>query len=482
MSVIIKSGSSSTLADVDTNKNLKINPPTNVNQAGYATLLVERDDGTVTGSRNVVIPDATVYERLRTSEDTMLDDENLNYGAQNTGKHWYRNTTMTMAWGGGFLSTNGSSITTLNTGVAWSTYRYFPTLGSAELVAVMEIAFTATTIPTNTTIDFGFFVPNTAATPYAPLDGVFFRANSSGIFGVANYNGTETTTSVFSTFSIVANANNRFKIVLADKQILFMINNTVYGVVGIPAAGPQMMMQGSLPLSIRHAIGGVAASAIIQAKMSNYTVYLSDFSETKAWAQQNAARGQMAYQGQSGMTMGTTAQYANSTTPAAQTPTNTTAVPGTGLGGNFQWNFQAVGATDYIISSYLNPVPSTALTGKTLYITGIKIASAATVALGTPAAGINCIEWSLAFGHTALSLATGEAAAAKAPRRIGLGFQTFAGAAVIGTMATDVYMAFNSPVVVNPGEYVATVAKCLNAAASATGAILSVITIDGYWE
>ena len=481
MSIIIKSGSSGNQADVDTNKNLKVNLPTTGSQAGYATLLLERDAGSITGSRLLVAPDATVYERLRTSVDTILDDETINYAAQNTAKHIYRNTTMTIGWGSGYLTTNASSITTTTTAVGWSSYKYFPIMGSSELVGVLEIAFT-NTMPTNTTLDFGFFAMN-AANPYNPTDGVYFRFTASGLMGVANYNGAEVTTAVFSGWTPTLNQNYRFKIVLSDKQLIFMIDNVVYAVMGIPSSGPQMAMQGALPLSLRHSIGGGAASAVIQAKLSNYTVYLSDYSTQKDWKEQNTGRGQMAYQGQSGGTMGTTALYANSTTPAAGTPTNTTAVPGTGLGGQFQWNFQAVAATDYIISSYQVPAAATTFTGKTLYITGIKIASAVTVALGSPAAGINCIEWSLAFGHTAVSLATGEAATTKAPRRIGLGFQSFAAAAPIGTVANaDVTMKFDSPVVVNPGEFVATVAKCLNAGAAATGAILSVITIDGYFE
>lgn len=43
------------------------------------------------------------------------------------------------------------------------------------------------------------------------------------------------------------------------------------------------------------------------------------------------------------------------------------------------------------------------------------------------------IQFSLAYGHTAVSLATAEAANAKAPRRISLGYATWAVGSAIGT-------------------------------------------------
>jgi hypothetical protein len=89
--------------------------------------------------------------------------------------------------------------------------------------------------------------------------------------------------------------------------------------------------------------------------------------------------------------------------------------------------------------------------------------------------------WSLAFGHTSVSLATTESATAKAPRRIGLGHQSFGTAAPVGSQPQSITMNFQTPIVVNPGEYVATVMKNIGTVGTA-GTIAHMITFDAYWE
>jgi hypothetical protein len=189
--------------------------------------------------------------------------------------------------------------------------------------------------------------------------------------------------------------------------------------------------------------------------------------------------GFMAYQGQTGGTMGTTALYANSANPTAATPTNTTAALGSGLGGNFWSTFNLAVNTDGIISSFQNPTGTAALPAKTLYITGVSISSYVQAALtGGPA----ILQWSLAFGHTTVSLATSEAATSKAARRIGLGNQVVTAAQAVSTLVpNDIVRQFQSPIVVNPGEFIQTVYKVIGTVGTA-GTIAHVITFDGYWE
>ena len=89
----------------------------------------------------------------------------------------------------------------------------------------------------------------------------------------------------------------------------------------------------------------------------------------------------------------------------------------------------------------------------------------------------------------AASLATAETASfatasTKAPRRIALGLESFPVTSAVGQVSATncpVYMQFVSPVIVNPGEFVAIAAKNIGTVTTA-GAILSLVTYDAYWE
>lgn len=107
--------------------------------------------------------------------------------------------------------------------------------------------------------------------------------------------------------------------------------------------------------------------------------------------------------------------------------------------------------------------------------TGVPVAAVAT----TP----STLSWSIAFGGTQLnSLATAEAVAAKAARRVPLGLQTWTVGAAIGAQASDIVMTFDSPIVVNPGEYLGAVAKFIQGTATASQVIWSVVGFVGYFE
>jgi hypothetical protein len=98
--------------------------------------------------------------------------------------------------------------------------------------------------------------------------------------------------------------------------------------------------------------------------------------------------------------------------------------------------------------------------------------------------------YSLAYGHTTVSMATVEAASfltggtTKAPRRIPLGVETFPVNTTIGTIATaqgGIYVRFDSPILVAPGEFIAICAKNVGTVSSA-GVITFLVAFDGYME
>ena len=80
---------------------------------------------------------------------------------------------------------------------AWNfgTHAQFPVGGTLTLACETSVAFSAQP-NANTVIDFGLFQRGASAA-FAPLDGVYFRMNSAGMFGVVNSGGVETTTAVF---------------------------------------------------------------------------------------------------------------------------------------------------------------------------------------------------------------------------------------------------------------------------------------------
>ena len=182
--------------------------------------------------------------------------------------------------------------------------------------------------------------------------------------------------------------------------------------------------------------------------------------------------------------MGSLANYANSASPTTAVPTNTSAALGTGLGGQFwETNTLAVN-TDGIIMSYQVPIPTTTgVRGRNLRINSVSLSSYVQTAL---TGGPYVTQYSLAFGHTSVSLATTEAATTKAPRRIPLATctQAVTAAQAVSTLISQpggTTQHFDNPICVYPGQFVAVVAKHVGTVGTA-GTIGHVITLDYSWE
>ena len=479
-----------TQAEVDVNHNLQVNLPVVAGLSGYNRPVSEIDAGRVTGSPYLLAGEVSEDFRARVELDTIFDSHTFSEAAQYTGKHIYRNTTMTNTWAGNALNLNGGAITTINTGTLLQTYQYFPIFGGAETYAYFNIAFTGTWAATNTTIDAGLFSAATA-TPYAPTNGVYIRANNTGLFGVANFNGTEQSTAVFKASSTGANwaptIGTFYDVIVTIGQNIAVFwmdlrdgNGYVrMGSIADSAGGGLPTSVLTLPFSVREAIGGTAASAAMGAKIGTYTISQGGFQNTRSELV-TAACFSGGQQGQAGHTQGSTALYTNSLAPTAGAEmTNTTAALGTGLGGQFSALPTLAVNTDGIVCSYLNPVPTAAIPGRMLIVKGVRIDSIVTTVLVGNATAL-IYAFSLCYGHNALSLATGEAATTKAPRRIPLGLQTFAAAAPAGTIAAPLYVPFDRPIPVNPGEYVAIAAKNIGAVTT-SGVVTFFVTFDYGW-
>jgi len=253
-----------------------------------------------------------------------------------------------------------------------------------------------------------------------------------------------------------------------------------------PLGQGQPFLSATLPLSVRHAHVGTAGSAI-QFVLNNYAVSIGGLNTPKLFGEiSNGTFG--SYQGLSGGTMGSLSVYTNSTNPTAAVPSNTplTANLPAGLGGQAWETFTAglAQGVDGILMSYQVPAGTTAVQGKRLKITAVKLASFVQTAMTNSASMVNV--FTLAFGHTAVSLATTEAATTKARRIVLLPelTQTLPSASAIGTLASqqDGFSTFDQPIYVNPGEFVQTTVKHVITGGITAGVLAHNIQYVYSWE
>lgn len=473
---VIEGAVSGNLAEVDANNQMKVVLSNTPAQMGGLRNFSENDAGSKTGSALLRSPETTQDFRLRAGTDTIWDDEIFNYVAQNTTKHRRTDTTLTQAWASGYLATNAGSVTTTATGTQLATYRHFPVYGGGTAYAEQYCAISAA-MGANINLDFGFMLQNTAATAL-PLDGVYFRWNITGVFGVMNNNGTESTTSVFSGFSPVVGQFYKFLVVVGRGGVEFWIDDVLYGTLAKPTNTGESTYSPTLPWGIRHHHTGVAA-ATVQLRVAGYSVSIADYSIVRLLPSQQAGMGLSSIQGASGHTQGQTSNNANSAAPVSATLSNT-AAGYTTLGGQFQFAAVSGAETDYALFAFLNPAPTTSITGRNLVIRGVWIDTMNTVVAVATTATV--MQWSLAVGSTAVSLATAEAAATRAPRRVSLGVQTFPVGATVGATANRINTNLDAPLVVEPNTYLHVILKMPIATATATEIFRGVVGINAYWE
>lgn len=493
----VEGNTSGNVAEVNSANQLKVvtevdatNNPGNV---GAIRIFGENDGGSLTGDILLRSPEVDVDYRQRVSQDVIFDDHVFNTTAQDTGKHNYLNTTMTNAWTAGQLTTNDSSITTTTTGTVFSTYAQFPIQGTTTVSADTEIGFSAQP-QSNTFIEFGIGIPG--AQTVAPTDGVFFRLNVSGLQGIASFNGTEVTTGIFplsggtGTWAYTNSKRYQFICYVTAVEAQFWVNDgtgtNCLGTIPLPSGQSRMCMSSYGQFFLKHRIVGGAAGGIIQATMGAYNVRVGG---TNLFTTISTAgnRIQGSYQGGSGGTMGSVARFGTITTGneanvTAAVPTTTTAALGSGLGGTFWETVSLAVNTDAIIMSYQVPAGTVNIPGRRLCLRGMYLNSyVQTVIVGGPYTA----EYFLAFGHTAVSLATTEAATTKAPRRIALPFvqQVTAAQAVRTTLAqTTTFCDFgDAPVYVNPGEFIQLCTRHIGTVGTSGTVVHRVTPIFG-WE
>jgi hypothetical protein len=478
----IEGNTSDNVAEVDTNNRMLVNLPTTITEAGFVLAASTVDAGTITGTLLARFPMVNRDLRESSGLDTGIFDYIFSAAAQDTGVwHYVATTAMSASQTGGFLLLNANSTATAAASATMNTWRTFgwETRGGLR---VQVVGMITATILANQIVELGLYVP-TAAT--APADGVYFRITSAGIIGVVNYNGTETPSGIIISPPAIGTAYV-FDIIVSISGVEFWINGILGVTIQIPPGDGQAYLNMSLPLTLTQRNSGTVVGAQMQFKVSSCHVTFLDMFIGMPLAHQATAQGLMCQQGTSGGTMGSTELFTNNlASGAGAVMTNTTQALGAGLGGQFSTQPTLAVGTDGIICGYLVPAGTVTAKGRILMITGVKVHGAVSTTAIT--GGPILYAYSLAYGTTAITLVTAESGSfvsgtAKASRRVALGFETFAATAAVGTLGSTggCYMAFNSPIAVNPGEYVQVCAKNLGVVSSA-GVITFLVSFDGYW-
>lgn len=464
-------------SNLDADGNVKTALPLTPSKMGGVRLFSENDPGDITGVPYLKAPETSSDYRLRTALDSVWDTEDFTYTAQNFNKHKYVSTTLTATWNVGSLNLNGGNVVGASGNAAQvQTYRHFPLLGSGTIYYETAASF-SNTIGANINIDFGGFLP-AATGAGVPLDGCYFRANSAGVNGIINVNGTEVPVTFAQLFAPVANRVYKFLVAVSEHEVEFWINDVLYAEADRPINASAVMLGGSVPWAARQHNTGAGGSAV-QFKIAGYSVTIGDLDNNRLWASVMAGQGGSGVVYPSGSTAGITSNNVNSTVPATATLANATAGYAT-LGGKFVFAAPAGAETDYALFAFLNPVPTTSLTGKNLVIRGVWVDTYNAVAAVATTPTI--LEWSLAVGSTAVTLATTDGAATRLPKRIALGVQSFLVGALAGAPAERVDINLDAPVIAEPGTYVHIILRVPYGTATATELFRGHVGINSYWE
>jgi hypothetical protein len=464
------------LQEVDVNGNAYVNLPKTDIQAGFSSMLAENDAGTVTGARYVKAVEVSDDFRVRVGVDTMVFNEQFPAATFNTAIWQNSATTMTTAISTGFANLNAGLSVAAAAVAQLRTYRHFPCYKQYTTYCEMEVQLSQAPVSGNR-CEWGLLLVSGTA---APTDGAFFRVTETGeLRCILNYNGTETQSAALSTLLLGVGETHSYLVYVGSGVVEFWVNNILIAEIPTPVGQGSSLSSMNLPLSFRN-YNVSATSAAQVMKIGNVNVTFGDQNGNKPWGHVVSGSGGHASQGQTGQTMGSTALYTNAAPAVAAALVNISAAAQfVGLGGIFNVLPTLTAGSDGILCSYQVPLGTSILPGKSLYVTKVKINSVVTTVL---AGGPVIYSASLAYGHTAVSLATTDGAASKSPRRVALGIQSYVAAAAVGAQAVEMGEDFQvAPLVVQPGEFVAVALRNLGTVTT-TGAITFAVTISGYWE
>ena len=467
---LIETGDSSTgVANVDSNYNLKVALPSVKEQAGFVGIAGFADD-----AGNVRIPIGASSQGLLGTGTVQVDFEQGFSASAISPSVWSQVlTTMTVGVANNTITLNSANSLAPSAVARLVSYRQAKTLRGSDRIIAWRMMLPNQV--TGAVIEIGAFAAYGVA---SPTSGSFFRYGSNGqLRGVSiSVTGAESTTEVIPTPSL--NVAHDYTIWIMGKAIVYQIDDVVVGSIPLGNTAPSPVTSESAPFCAR--LYNASATATAQ------QVYLHRcvgalYGGTYGYDRQFLAAlgGDIGSQGVVGAGTGYLANWANSAAPASATLSNTTAGY-TSLGGQFQFAAVSGSETDYALFAYQVPAQTATNQGRTLVVHGINISTfnmGAAVAT-TPA----LLQWGIAFDGTAVSLATADAASTKAPRRVPLGCQSLPVGLGVGGNVPDLRVDFRQPLSVNAGNYLHVILKIPVGTATASQIVRGVVTINATWE
>ncbi len=485
MAIEVKSGSSSNVMDVDADKQAKVVLNPDMSKAGYAMLGCRNDEGEFLGASYDANPELDDDYRIRVGVDSIFFSESWAGAALNSAQWTAPVTTMAVAVADSWCRLNSGANAAVNTVARITSYATIPVDPEFPLYLRFPLQVVASTVGiANTTWEVGLgFASGTAA----PTDAVFLRMNAAGELRIiATYNGTEEpgpsidyTDLVDGTPLLAVNVTRQMLLAVSASHVELWADDVLISKIEHPSGTPFFTRTTALPIFARIYNGAIAPSSATQLLIGPITVSRSGQVNAPLHSHVRAMMGQHSIQGQSGGTMGQTANWTNSTEPANATLSNT-AAGYTTLGG--QWSFAApAGAvTDYALFGFQVPAAAAGSFSKGLLITRVRVDAVNVGAAVATTATV--LQWGMAVGSTAVSLATTESATGKAPRRIPLGIQSFIVGDPIGARVEAIDISFEeSPLPVNPGEFVHIIVRVPVGTATASQVIRGTCTIIGHY-
>lgn len=478
-------GYSGVVAEVDVHRQAAVVLNSDMSKAGYAMIGCRNDDGAVSGVTDDRNPEADADYRARVAVETLLFHESFAGAALNSSQ-WSSNvTTMATAVAGGYLKLNSASNAAASTVARVTSYRTIPIFQPFPTYLDFPVQIAAASVGiANTTIEVGLFIATGTA---APTDGVFVRINASGEMRlVCSFGGVETQSGLIDYTATIAawgaellpvNADRHFVLGFTAHDIELWIDDVLVTKLEQPAGIPSFATAQQLPISYRIYHGATPPASATQLWIGTVTVSCSGLANAPSFAEVVALQGGGGYQGQSGGTMGQTCNWTNSTEPANATLSNTT--PGyTTLGG--QWSFAApAGAvTDFVLFSYTVPAAAAGSHNKNMLVKYLRIDAVNVGAAVATTATV--LQWAIAVGATADSLATAEGATTKAPRRIVVGIQSWVVGAAIGAPVESISLDFSkAPLLAEPGTRIQIIVRVPIGTATASQVIRGTCAIIG---
>jgi hypothetical protein len=455
------------LAETSANNELKVALASDSASAGFALLAAEK--GKTPTGRVVRSVGVDNDRRLRVQQETPFIQDYPLSTTINTRKWANILTTQTLTLANGRYTLNSSGITTVTTGSMLKSYKFVPFLQNSTTYCEMYVMWNQSPVA-NWVAEWGFSDQGSATTATF-TSGIFFRLTNGAFKGVAVYNAVEYSVDLGTVPTFGVSYDSMIEV--TPEYIFFWIDGVVVGTLQIQNTLFAQTIANALPVFARTYNAGTAPSVAIKLEVGNIMASVGGQNLNRLWPTVMAANGDSCVQAPSGSTVGQTANYSNSAAPSSASLSNTAAGYNT-LGGQFQFAATAGAETDYLLFSYTCPV------GKTLVIRGVWIDSVNTGAAVATTATL--LQWAVAVGNTADNLTTSDAATAKSPARVGLGFQSFPVGAAIGVQANMIDKNFDAPLVINSNERFQILLKMPVGTATASQIIRGIVGVNGYFE